>query len=191
MISLVITAAGLSRRQPPNKLLLPLENKTVIERTISTFIGFEMEIRVVVGYQKDILIPAIEKYGQRIKIIDNPDFESGLATSLKAGISNPSPGLDYWAFCNGDKPFIKPETVQALLKTIESVRPKILVPTFKEQSGHPVFIKTVLTPELASLRGDTGARQIIQKHQNKVRYQPVSDEGVVMDMDRYLTNHKQ
>ena len=37
-ISLIIPAAGLSRRHPPNKLLLPLEGETVIQRSVARFI---------------------------------------------------------------------------------------------------------------------------------------------------------
>lgn len=189
-VHLIITAAGLSRRHPPNKLLLPLENQTVIERTVAAFTDTAMAITVVTGHQREQVETVLQRFGERISIAHNPAFAGGLASSLVTGVQAVSVKPDYWAFCNGDKPFIKSATIVYLLAELERVKPLILVPTFSERMGHPTFFSSELTPELLGLSGDAGARQIIQRHGRAVSFVPVTDEGVVMDMDRYLDNRK-
>ncbi|MFH1852457.1 MAG: nucleotidyltransferase family protein [Candidatus Neomarinimicrobiota bacterium] len=187
---LIITAAGLSRRHPPNKLLLPSGNRTVIETTVWSFIDSNMGITVVTGHQWEKIKPLLNRrFGDRITIVYNPDFATGLTSSIKAGLTNTSGEPDYWAFCNGDKPFIQPATIEFLLAELERIKPLILVPTFSERMGHPTFFSSELTPELLALSGDNGAREIILRHGNAVRYVPVNDAGVALDMDSYLDSN--
>ncbi len=186
-IQLIITAAGLSQRQPPNKLLLLLGHKTVIETTVGNFTNTNLDITVVTGHQREKIEPYLtQRFGDRITIVHNPDYASGLASSIKAGMTINTEKPDYWCFCNGDKPFIKSSTIELLLTDLEHQKPPILVPTYQDQPGHPTFFSTDFTSELLTLTGDTGARKIIQRHGREVLFVPVTDEGVSLDMDRYI-----
>jgi len=186
-IQLIITAAGLSRRQPPNKLLMPFGDKTVIETTVGNFINTNMDIAVVTGHQRErIESLLIQRFSDRITIVHNPDYASGLASSIKTGIAHQASEPDYWCFCNGDKPFIKPVTIELLITELEHRKPQILIPTFQDQPGHPTFFSFKLTSEILALTGDTGARVILQLHGREVLFVPVADEGVSLDMDLYI-----
>jgi len=188
-IQLIITAAGLSRRQPPNKLLMPFGDKTVIETTVENFIETTMGITVVTGHQREKIEPLLaQRFGDRITIVHNPDYASGLASSVTAGLKNNPSEPDYWCFCNGDKPFIKTATIKYLLAELERSKPPIMIPAFLDQIGHPTFFAGNLTSELLALTGDTGARKLIQRHGREVLFVPVADEGVSLDMDCYLTD---
>ncbi len=188
-LQLIITAAGLSRRRPPNKLLLPLGDRTVIETTVENFVETAMGITVVIGYQREKIESLLaQHFGDRITIVHNPDYETGLASSVTAGLTNYPGEPDYWCFCNGDKPFIKPATIEFLLTELERQKPQILVPTYQDQPGHPTFFSADFTPKLLALTGDTGARDIIQRHGREVLFVPVDDDGVTLDMDRFLTD---
>ena len=185
-VQLIITAAGLSQRQPPNKLLLPLGHKTVIETTVGNFINTNMDFAVVTGYQREKIEHLLTtRFGDRIKIVHNPDYASGLASSIKAGMTINTEKSDYWCFCNGDKPFIKPATIELLITELEHRKPQIMVPTYQDRPGHPTFFSADFTPELLALTSDTGARDIIQRQRREVLFIPVDDEGVALDMDRY------
>ena len=188
-LQLIITAAGLSRRRPPNKLLLPLGEKTVIETTVGNFIDTPLDITVVTGHQREKIEPLLtRRFGNRITIVYNPDYASGLASSVKVGLTITTENPDYWCFCNGDKPFIKSATIDYLLAELERLQPQILVPTVNDQSGHPTFFSADFTPELLALTGDTGGRDILQRHGHDVLFVPVDDEGISLDMDCYLAN---
>lgn len=50
--------------------------------------------------------------------------------------------------------------------------------------GHPVGFSAVLLPELAALHGDAGARRVVAAHAQSVVRVPVTDSGVLADVDR-------
>ena len=188
-IAMIITAAGMSTRQGKNKLLIRLCNETIIEKTINNFIDQYLDIFVTVGYQKELIVPIIaDRFRNDIQIVENKDYDSGIASSIKAGISAAGVGYDYYGFCNGDKPFIKVKTIKILLKYLVENKPLILVPIYQEQSGHPTFFSKEFIKDFDLISGDTGGREVIKKHPEAVIYLPINDEGIILDMDKYLTD---
>ena len=67
-------------------------------------------------------------------------------------------------------------------------KPLILVPIYQEQSGHPTFFSEEFIKDFSLISGDTGGREVIKKHPNAVTYLPINDRGIILDMDKYLTN---
>ena len=186
-ISMIIPAAGLSCRHPPNKLLIEMKGMTVIENTISKFVDFPLDIIVVIGYQKNRISAKLRnRFGERIHVVNNPEYATGMASSLKTGINIIGFDCDYYGFCNGDKPFIAKETVSILLEMLNLKKPAILAPSYGNQTGHPAFFAASLRSELLTLEGDIGGREVMNNHKKETMIHPVDDEGVILDMDRYL-----
>jgi len=187
-ICVIITAAGTSSRQNQNKLLMRSCNETIIEKTIYTFTNINVDIFVVVGHQKEELIPVIEhRFGTDINIVVNEDYKMGIASSIVKGINAGQIIYDYYGFCNGDKPFIKKKTVRSLVDYLSQKKPQILVPVFQEKVGHPTFFSREFLDDMVNLKGDIGGSQVIKKYQEKVTYLPVDDEGIILDMDKHLS----
>jgi len=188
-ICIIITAAGMSTRQKQNKLLIRSCNETIIEKTINNFLNLDLDIFVVVGHQKELMGPILEhRFGNDIHIVKNKDYKNGIASSLKAGIAAAGKNYDYIGFCNGDKPFIKVKAIEILLKYLKDIQPNILVPIYKEQSGHPTFFSKEFFKDFTLISGDIGGQEVMKKYPNSVTYVPINDEGVVLDMDKYLQN---
>lgn len=186
-ISMIITAAGMSTRQGKNKLLIRLCNETIIEKTINNLLNNNLDIFVIVGYQKELIVSILtDRFRNDIQIIENMDYKSGIASSLKAGIRAAGENYDYFGFCNGDKPFIKVKTIESMLKYLLDNQPKILVPIYQEVSGHPTFFLKEFIKDFSLISGDTGGREVIEKYPNAVTYLPINDEGIILDMDKYL-----
>jgi molybdenum cofactor cytidylyltransferase len=82
----VILAAGFSSRMKQLKPLLPLGEVTVTGYAISTFQSIGVEVFLVVGNRKEEVISGINSRG--IIIVDNPDFEKGMFSSVQAGIKH-------------------------------------------------------------------------------------------------------
>ena len=188
---MIITAAGMSTRQKPNKLLIRSCNETIIEKTINNFMNNNLDIFVIIGYQKELIVPIInDRFRNDIQIVENKEYESGIASSLKAGIRVAGENYDYIGFCNGDKPFINVKTVGIILKYLEENQPQILVPLYQEQSGHPTIFSKEFVNDFSLISGDTGGREVIKKHPNAVTYLPINDKGIILDMDKYLEEQK-
>lgn len=124
-ISTIITAAGKNSRMRKdqisrnmdlkNKLILPFNNKTVLETTIDNALSANVdECIVVLGHYADEIMEAIcDNYGASVKFIKNNPVDVGLSTSLLNGLSN-SVG-DYALCITGDQPTVSTETFNEMI----------------------------------------------------------------------------
>jgi len=185
-IAMIIPAAGLSTRHPPNKLLDRIGGKTVIEKTIESYLNHVLEIFLITGHDNKKLTEVISlSIKKQIKIINNNQYQAGLSESIKKGVVSVQGDCDYFGFSLGDKPFIKQKTIDKLLSKLERDKPGILIPTFNGQAGHPAFFSHHYRNELMELTGDTGGKILVDKHNKEVTFFPVNDEGIILDMDQY------
>ena len=188
-ICIIITAAGMSTRQKRNKLLIRSCNETIIEKTVNNFLKFDLDIFVVVGHQKELVYPILDnRFRNEIKIVENKDYKCGMGSSLNVGITAAGKSYDYFGFCNGDKPFIKVKTIEIMLKYLSDKIPTILVPVYQGESGHPTIFSKEYINYFSLISDDTGGREIIKKYPSAVTYLPINDEGIILDMDKYLQN---
>ena len=65
-------------------------------------------------------------------------------------------------------------------------QPKILVPIYQEKVGHPTYFSKDYIKDFHLISGNTGGREVVTKYPNGVTYLPINDEGVILDMDKYL-----
>ena len=88
MISAILLAAGQSTRMNgENKLTKELKGFPLIKHSVKNILGSSIdEMVVVLGHQKEIIEKLIDK-NERVKIVFNKDFESGMASSIKAGLN--------------------------------------------------------------------------------------------------------
>ncbi len=186
-LAMIITAAGRSTRFPPNKLLKVLEDRAAIEHTVNTFINFDLDMYVILGYQSDLIEEVLlDRFDDGLIFEYNTAFHSGLASSVITGVKAAGRNYDYWCFCPGDKPFIQQKTVKYLLETLDREKPLILSPRYQNKPGHPTFFSSELYPHFMDAIGDSGGRQIMDAFPDEVLHVDVTDEGVGLDMDYYL-----
>ena len=99
MIWTLILAAGRSERMGSAKLLLPWGDKTVIEAVVRAALDSEADgTAVVVGSRADEIGRAIEKYP--VHVLDNPDFEKGMLSSVERGFGGIPEGVRAVLFCS-------------------------------------------------------------------------------------------
>ena len=178
----------MSRRQKRNKLLIRQCHETVIEKTVSTFTNIDLDIYVVIGHHSGEVQPILDhRFGNKIQIVENKNYQSGIASSIKAGLAVAGNDYNYYGFCNGDKPFIKNRSIMQILEYLEENKPGILVPLYQEKSGHPTFFSKIYLSHFGKLQGDVGGKVIIDKFPDSVTYLPINDEGIILDMDARLT----
>jgi molybdenum cofactor cytidylyltransferase len=178
--SAIILAGGESERFGQNKLLLPLNGKTVLENTVDRFSdGSIQEVLVVVGrlagdYQKTIGI-------KKIKWIFNPDCSTGMSSSVRAGIRCLSPDCDAVFFTPADIPTFRRDTVTAMMHRFVSDR--IVIPEYHGHKGHPVLLDKSIAQECLTLPSEKVLYDVIHNRENSVARLAVEDEGILIDID--------
>ena len=182
----IVLAAGTSTRMgEENKLLLPFRDKTLLANVVEAVCASRVDdVIVVTGHQDRQIRDVLEEY--RVRIAYNPEFEEGMATSIRRGVLASTSETDDFIICLGDMPFITDVTITRLIELAEAAdRPSIIVTTFRGQRGHPVIFGREFRSELMMLSGDVGARSVIEAHEDVVVEVEVRDEQVVADIDTW------
>ncbi len=105
--------------------------------------------------------------------------EQGMGTSIATGVAATA-GATGWLILPGDLPLIQASTLQAVAQALQTN--PVVVPAHQGEAGHPVGFAARCGPGLMALRGDTGARSVVQSHGPAHRL-AVDDRGCVWDVD--------
>jgi len=192
MISSILLAAGCSSRMDgENKLIKEINGIPLIKHTIKSILGSSVnEIIVVLGYEKDVVENLIG-INKKIKFVYNENYKNGIASSIKIGIKNISNRADAFFITLGDMPNINQNIYNKLIKARFNYNKKLklehkkefIIPTFEGKNGNPVLISKYAKEKMNKIKGDIGAKEIIELNKNKTLYIPVKSKGVTLDFD--------
>ena len=70
-----------------------------------------------------------------------------------------APDADGWLIALADMPFVRPETIRAVLAALAKGA-AIAAPSYRGERGHPVGFARAFYEELSTLKGDAGAREL-------------------------------
>ncbi len=122
--------------------------------------------------------------GLEVRFVCNPEPGCGMASSIVAGVSGLDSRVDTLVLALGDMPGVRPATVSMLLRAFRQSRCTIAIPVHQGVRGHPVvFGLGAHRAELLRLRGDSGARSILDAHGPDILSVPVTDPGIRIDVD--------
>lgn len=109
------------------------------------------------------------------------DAAQGMAASLACGVraNNDACG---WLIGLADMPAV-PQSAIARVRVALLDGAALAVPTHNGRRGHPVGFAARYRDELLSLRGDAGARQLLERDSSSVAHVEVGDGGILADVD--------
>ena len=89
MISSILLAAGQSKRMSgENKVIKNVKGIPLIKCALNNILKSSVDETVIVlGYQSEIIEKLIDK-SDKIKFVFNPNFATGMSSSIKKGIEN-------------------------------------------------------------------------------------------------------
>jgi molybdenum cofactor cytidylyltransferase len=159
----VLLAAGRSSRMGgPNKLLASFEGAPLVRRVAERILASRAGGTVaVVGHQADRIGEALSSLD--LKLVHNPDYASGLSTSLRAGVEALPAAADGALIALGDMPAVSTPDIDRLIGAFAAAGGTSIVrATHDGKRGNPVILPRALFAEVTKLGGDTGARQIVE-----------------------------
>lgn len=192
MISAILLGAGESKRMGVDKLSLPFGMVTLLEKSLKNLLRSRVkEIIVVLNRSRSKMLDHLK--GKRVKVVFNPYYKKGMSSSIRCGLRFTNSRSNGILIAFGDQPFLKPKTINTLIKRFYQSNKGIVLPLFRGEKGHPVIFHRRYKKELLRLKGDVGGRSIIKKFSNDVLLVPVKSNGVIKDIDTlndYLRNSK-
>ena len=119
-------------------------------------------VLVVVGCQAADVARAA---GTLAEIVENPEWEGGMSTSLRAGLATvlPDPTVTAVAVALADQPRIGAEAYQRLAAAHREGA-QLAVATYDGRRAHPVLIGRSHFEEAMRMTGDQGARSLLAAH---------------------------
>jgi molybdenum cofactor cytidylyltransferase len=167
VIVAVVLAAGAASRFGSQKLLAPFHGAALIRRTVENVLASRVsETVVVLGRDGEGVRRALA--GLPVRFVPNPDFRSGLSSSLRAGVEAVEPSTLAAIIVLGDQPGVTPAIIdQVIAEGQRSGRP-IVVPEYAGARGNPVMFDAAMFAELRTIEGDQGARAVIARDPARV-----------------------
>jgi molybdenum cofactor cytidylyltransferase len=185
-ISVIILAAGSSRRMGQPKMLLPWAGTTILGQVVSVFASTRVsDISVITGGSKEPVEEEIAQLGKQftVRSVFNPLHETGeMLSSVQVGLAAQGPRVDAVLIGLGDQPQIQVETVQNILEAFDQARDKLIIPSFEKRRGHPLLIPRQFWDEILLMEAPDTLRDFIYRHIDKILY-IAGNETVLQDVD--------
>lgn len=189
-LSGIVLAAGAASRMGRAKQLLEIGGRPLLQHVVDAAAASCLaEIVVVLGHEADAVRAALALPARpRCRVVVNPGYREGQASSLRVGLAAAAPGARAAAILLGDQPFVSAQRIDRVARAFQgagrpAARPFDRTATGEEVPGHPVFVDRSLWPALAVLRGDEGARALFALHPGWVHAVALGD-APPLDVDR-------
>lgn len=181
----ILLAAGFSRRfGPGNKLLHLLPDGSPVGLAAGRHLIQAMPLSIAVVRPENAELAVLLREAG-LKVLVCTEREQEMADSLSAAVrfsaafAESGGGL---VIALADMPFIQPQTIAAVAGKL-AAGASIVVPTYRDQRGHPVGFAAKFRADLESLGGDEGARSILKRFQAEVQLLECNDAGILADID--------
>lgn len=180
---LVLAAGRSTRMGTRNKLLEPVRGQPMLRHAVEAQLAsVASPVIVVTGHEREEVAAALA--GLDVTLVHNPDFASGLASSVRVGLAALPEAAAGVVVSLGDMPNVTPQVIDRLAQVFaEQGEARAVVPTLLGQRGNPVLLARALFAEVAQLTGDQGARRLLDAAGEQIVEVPLDDPAIALDID--------
>ncbi|HEX9168655.1 MAG TPA: nucleotidyltransferase family protein [Roseiarcus sp.] len=189
-VGVIVLSAGQSLRfraaggLAMTKLVEKLGGRSIVRMAAEAALASKARpVIVVTGHARSAVEAALA--GLDVEAAHNPEYSSGIASSLKVGLSAMPADVAGALVLLGDMPWIEARLIDGMIASF-LVNPRALAaaPTREGRRGNPVLLGRGLFEAALGLQGDEGARGLIDalKAGELVEVE-APDAGVFADID--------
>lgn len=182
-VGAVILAAGSSSRMGSPKQTLPFRGTSLLRRAALAALGAGCRpVVVVTGAHAELSRRELD--GLDARDVLNPQWETGMASSIRAGIegligADPEAAAAILMLC--DQPHVTAGVLSGLIAAHRATGRPVIASTYGGSFGVPAFFSRTLFAELTRLEGLSGAKEIIKRHASEARF--LLFQGGEVDVD--------
>ncbi len=184
---MIMLAAGNSRRFGSNKLLYTVDGIPMYRHILEELLKVRRELEaggtqcsLTVVTQYDQIAEAARREGALALYNLHPD--EGISSSVRIGLGADR-DADAWLFTVSDQPWLRGETILALVGLFQGERKGIACVEYGGKTGNPCIFSRKYFGELMELEGDVGGKRVIRKHREDTAVLEVPDGKELADMD--------
>jgi molybdenum cofactor cytidylyltransferase len=183
-IAAIVLAAGRSTRMgAANKLLAAVAGRPMVAHVVEAALASGARpVLIVTGHQASEVRAALARLD--VLFVENPDYATGLSSSLKAGIKAAPESAEGALVLLGDMPRISADHIDRLIAAFSAENSRcIVVPTHRGRRGNPVLWSSAFFAEMLQLEGDAGAKRLMAAHADDVREVDLGSDAIFADVD--------
>jgi len=179
---LVLLAAGGSRRMGQPKQLLTVYGKALVRHMAEIALTAPVNsVVVVLGAEAERITPLLGDLP--LKVVTNPDWESGLSSSLRVGVETAltyTSDLSAVLVCLADQPNLSQEHLRRMIARYKEGSCTAVASLAGDAMVPPMLFDSSWFSKLRAIKGDIGARAILREHPGQVATVPIDS---VTDLD--------
>jgi molybdenum cofactor cytidylyltransferase len=166
MTGAIILAAGSSSRLGKPKQNLIFQGQTLLQRAIQNALESVCEnVVVILGGNAEVIQSTLT--GQPVPVVYNPDWQEGMASSIRLGISELQkalPNITSAVLMLCDQPFADAAILNQLIQKKMATGKSIIASAFDGTIGSPALFDHSHFAELLRLAGSDGAKKLLVKY---------------------------
>jgi len=152
------------------KQLLSHNGKSLLENTVDTANDAEANpVIVVLGANAELLENIVVE--KKVHIVENKEWKEGMASSIRCGLHtllHIAPSSDAVIIMVCDQPFVSASLLNDLIATQKKTGKPIVTSHYENTMGPPALFYKTIFPELLELKGEAGARKIVERHSDDI-----------------------
>lgn len=176
----VVLAAGASTRFGSAKQLVRINGRPLLHAVVSRAVEVAgHSVSVVLGAHAGELAGLLRHSGASVVI--NRNWQEGMASSLRTALAQIPGSVDGLLVLLADQPAVTAEDLRRLVGLWRRAPEGIVAAQYAQTVGVPAVFPRWSFAELAELRGDQGARALLQRHRERVTRFALP--GAALDID--------
>jgi molybdenum cofactor cytidylyltransferase len=162
----ILLAAGTSSRMGSNKMLFELAGESVLRGAVRRALaGGLSPLVVVLGHEAEKARRELD--GLPCQTVVNPNYEQGINSSLKTGVSAVPAEVGGAMVMLADMPFVTSEMVAAMIDRFRSSEAPLVISDYEGVNAPPMLYDRVLFGELLTMTGEGCGRQVVKQHRDE------------------------
>ena len=163
------------------KQLYRIDGETLVRRVCREALASNLaQVILVTGHARRRI--GAEVADLDLRVVHNPDYKDGQSGSVRRGLARVPGGAAGAMFLPIDQPGLDAAVIDRLLGAFRGPA-SIVVPTFRGRRGAPVTFGSTRFGDLDRLRGDQGARQLLDHLAAYVIEVELDSELPLLDID--------
>lgn len=184
-LHVLVLAAGASSRLGQPKQLVRLGGRPALHRVVSHCVAVAGNaVTVVIGAHARELTHLLSH--SPASVIVNREWQEGIAASIRRGLAALPAACDALMIVLGDQVALTVADLKRLINTWKEDDGTIATAVYDGHVGVPAIFPRLCFSELAQLRGDQGARLILERNQYRLARVPMSNAAIDLDTPQDL-----
>lgn len=179
-LHVLVLAAGASTRLGQPKQLVRIGGRPVLHGVVSRAAAIgDHAVTVVIGAHAADLTRLLAQ--TPASVVVNRHWQEGMASSIRCGLAAVPVSAESVLILLGDQVAVTTDDLKRLVNACQGQEGMIVAASYDQRVGVPAIFPRECFSELAQLRGDVGARQLLERHSHRLVRVPMPNAAVDLD----------